>query len=287
MNKFILYSFILFAAFEIAIQAHANPSKLTVKVHTPISDQQGPGKSFFTSSAFESSSALIYVPPSYDPKKPAPLILALHGSNSDAEIMLGRFKVMADSTGAVILAPDSIRSSWQFEKDIDFINVGLNHIFNQYAIDPHKIAVLGHSDGASVALSLGLANGDLFSHVIAFAPGFIRSDSIPEKENAEKPRIFLSHGVADKVLPIEQASRPISKLLKQKKYAIAYHEFEGDHYWDDVVDSRMDEKAILEWFLPQTAHVSLQEGESILTQFKSLGHSLRILGRALCKFHFK
>jgi predicted esterase len=32
----------------------------------------------------------------------------------------------------------------------------------------------GFSDGASYALSLGLANGDLFTHVLGFSPGFMR-----------------------------------------------------------------------------------------------------------------
>ena len=32
----------------------------------------------------------------------------------------------------------------------------------------------GFSDGASYALSLGAANGDLFTHIAAFSPGFMR-----------------------------------------------------------------------------------------------------------------
>jgi len=31
----------------------------------------------------------------------------------------------------------------------------------------------GFSDGASYALSVGITNGDLFTHVIAFSPGFV------------------------------------------------------------------------------------------------------------------
>jgi poly(3-hydroxybutyrate) depolymerase len=44
----------------------------------------------------------------------------------------------------------------------------------QCTVDPQRICVSGFSDGASYALSLGLANGDLFTHVAAFSPGFMR-----------------------------------------------------------------------------------------------------------------
>jgi len=53
------------------------------------------------------------------------------------------------------------------------------------------VAIQGFSDGASYALSLGLTNGDLFTHVIAFSPGF----AAPAEQRG-RPRIYVSHGVA-------------------------------------------------------------------------------------------
>jgi predicted esterase len=44
----------------------------------------------------------------------------------------------------------------------------------QYNVDRSAICCSGFSDGASYALSLGLSNGDLFSHILAFSPGFMR-----------------------------------------------------------------------------------------------------------------
>jgi len=35
-----------------------------------------------------------------------------------------------------------------------------------------RVGVCGFSDGASYALGLGLANGELFKSVMAFSPGF-------------------------------------------------------------------------------------------------------------------
>lgn len=65
--------------------------------------------------------------------------------------------------------PSTHRSG--FGPDVLYLNKALHHVFNRYSIDPSRLAVAGFSDGASYALSLGVANGDLFSHIIAFSPG--------------------------------------------------------------------------------------------------------------------
>jgi phospholipase/carboxylesterase len=63
---------------------------------------------------------------------------------------------------------------------------------------------MGFSDGASYALSLGLTNGDLFRHVIAFSPGFMA----PAARRGEPP-VFVSHITRDGVLPIGVTSHRI------------------------------------------------------------------------------
>ena len=64
------------------------------------------------------------------------------------------------------------------------------------------VTVCGFSDGASYALSIGLANGDLFGHVLAWSPGFVAPP-----EFVGRPRVFVSHGTDDRVLPIDRCSR--------------------------------------------------------------------------------
>ena len=44
----------------------------------------------------------------------------------------------------------------------------------QLDVDRQRVCASGFSDGASYALSLGAANGDLFTHIAAFSPGFMR-----------------------------------------------------------------------------------------------------------------
>src|SRR4028118_2243854 len=100
------------------------------------------------------------------------------GAGGDAEGALNIVQKVAKPLEMIVLAVESRSSTWDIlmgrdDPDIAFIDRALAQTFNRYAIDPSKVAIAGFSDGASYALSVGLTNGDLFTHVIAFSPGFM------------------------------------------------------------------------------------------------------------------
>jgi len=171
----------------------------------------------------------LYVPAGYRPDQPAPLVLMLHGAGGSALGGLTPFLSLADAAGLVLLAPDSRSTTWdvirgQFGPDVDFIDRALTHTFERCAIDPARMTIEGFSDGATYALSLGLTNGDLFGHVIAFSPGFM----VPAGQRGT-PRLFISHGTRDRVLPIDVCSRRIVPPLQRAGYDVRYREFDGGH----------------------------------------------------------
>ena len=171
----------------------------------------------------------LYIPKSLDPKKPAPLLLALHGATQDHNVMINRLTTVADALGAALLAPDSRGMTWDairgdFGVDPAFIDRALTRTFDQCTIDPKRIWLSGFSDGASYGLTLGLANGDFFSRVLSFSAGFV----IPAEHHG-KPRIFMSHGRQDPILPIERCSRIIAPELKAQGYDVHFDEFDGGH----------------------------------------------------------
>ena len=175
---------------------------------------------------------LLYVPEGYGAAaEGAPLALVLHGSMSDARRGLSPFLGPAEEAGLVLLAPDSRdRRDWDiffpghYGPDVEFVDRALELTFGRLAVDAGRLAVAGFSDGASYALSLGLTNGDLFTHVMAFAPGLV----VPGPRRVEAS-IFVSHGTRDEVLPIDKASRRIVPRLKRDGYEVRYREFEGGH----------------------------------------------------------
>jgi phospholipase/carboxylesterase len=172
---------------------------------------------------------LLYVPAGYGEKAPAPLALTLHGAGGSARSGISHFLHLADAAGVILLAPESRGRSWDvlvggYGPDVEFINRTLEWAFDRLALDTRRLAITGFSDGASYSLSLGLTNGDLFTHVIAFSPGFMAPAS-----RRGKPPIFVSHGTHDRVLPIERCSRRIVPQLDRAGYQVRYREFDGSH----------------------------------------------------------
>lgn len=189
--------------------------------------------------------ALLYVPPTLRAGVPAPFAVMLHGAGGNAEHGLHLLRDYADSKGMILLAPESRKTTWdiivesRYGPDVAFIDDCLSHVFDRYAVDPKHIAIGGFSDGASYALSLGISNGQIFTHIIAFSPGFMAPVRV---EN--KTRIFVSHGTEDNVLPIGPCSRKIVPILKREGFAVEYREFEGPH----TIPADISRRAV-EWFV--------------------------------------
>jgi phospholipase/carboxylesterase len=161
----------------------------------------------------------------------AALVLLLHGATGSGRGITSHLDAtaLADRLGAVIIAPDSRARTWDaiggaFGPDVAFIDAALQRTFARVRIDRDRIAIGGFSDGASYALSLGLVNGDLFTHVIAFSPGFV-----VDGDAHGRPVIFVSHGTQDEILPIDRTSRRLVPSLQRAGYRVDYREFDGPH----------------------------------------------------------
>ena len=187
----------------------------------------------------------LYVPAAYRAGRRAPLVVVLHGAGEDARDGLALLRAQADGDGLILLAPGSRGPTWdaivgrrRYGPDVAAIDRTLEQTFSRYAVDPARLAVAGYSDGASYALSLGMLKGDLFTHVLAFSPGFLA----PVRQMGS-PRVFVSHGTRDGWLPIDVCSRRIVPRLERAGYDVRYREFEGGH----VVPPEIGNEAI-DWF---------------------------------------
>ncbi len=182
--------------------------------------------------------AMLYVPKAFVAGSPMPLFAMLHGAGGDALSIARNHAPSADARGFLVLAPKSRNATWDLRhmpesEDAGIVDDALDQAFAHVAVG--RLALAGISDGASFALSLGLANGDLFGDVIAFSAGLFRI-----RARVGSPRIFISHGRNDTVLPFSGAER-IAATLSGAGYDVAFHPFDGGHEVPpDVLNAALD-----------------------------------------------
>ncbi|MFU8852326.1 alpha/beta hydrolase [Micromonospora sp. SL1-18] len=169
--------------------------------------------------------ALQYVPA--DGTEPYRLVLLLHGAGGTARQGLDLLLPLADAGRLLLLAAPATASTWDliaegFGPDVRRIDALLGAALAEYPVA--GVTLGGFSDGASYALSLGLTNGDLVDAVVAFSPGF----AAPLVTHG-RPRVFVSHGADDRVLPVDVCSRRLVPRLHALGYPVEYAEFAGGH----------------------------------------------------------
>ncbi|MGW8742464.1 alpha/beta hydrolase [Streptomyces sp. NPDC055794] len=179
--------------------------------------------------------ALLYVP-HLSTFRPAPLLVALHGAAGTPGDMLTMLRSAAYDYGALMLAPTSDGITWDaltqnaFSQDAVNLQHAMSTVFDHFRIDADRIAIAGFADGASYALGLGLANGDLFTRVIAYSPGRI----LPVHRDG-RPTVFISHGRRDNIQPINDTSQHIVAALENDGYHVDYIEHSLGHAVPDTV----------------------------------------------------
>lgn len=170
------------------------------------------------------------VPPSYRRGHPLPLAIALHGGGQRGDFWMSGYGALTDAAGIVLIAPESATLSWdaietnRFSRDMLMLNAVIAETFDRVDIDASRIALIGFSDGASYALSLGLSNGDNIRRVVAHSPG-----TYIDVPRHGSPDFFVSHGTNDGVFFIEDTSEVIVPLLRGYGDTVSYVEFNGAH----------------------------------------------------------
>jgi phospholipase/carboxylesterase len=175
------------------------------------------------------------------PPRPRPLLVFFHGAGGTAAQGVALVGEPATARGALVLAPSSVAATWDLiagglGRDVAVLDAALEQVSARQPVT--GVAFGGFSDGASYALSLGLANGDLVETVLAFSPGFAAPPG-----PVGRPRVWISHGTGDRVLPVERCGRRVSRQLAAAGYEVTYEEFEGGH----VVTPELVSAALDQW----------------------------------------
>ena len=177
----------------------------------------------------------LVVPVSYDAHRPTALLVALHGAYEQGIWMVNVWKTLAEETGFIVLAPSSMKKSWDLsavfypspsnpvDEEAPIIKA-ISWVKGRYNIAGGRVAVNGFSDGASMSLYMGLNNKPLCA-IMPSSPGGMGKKVL----SGHKPPLWITHGDADTVLPVANA-RTIRTNLKNAGYDVTYTEFKGGHH---------------------------------------------------------
>lgn len=150
----------------------------------------------------------IWLPPDYDPEKPAPVIVALHGYGATTTNIIEAWKEAAASVGAILAAPRAVRATgpegagfaWGTLDETDLL-VGrtLDLVGSKHKIDPEKIVLTGFSQGGFMALNVGMLRRETFCGVIPVASGYLKYYLVlPDAPGALTPRYYFMVGEQDR-----------------------------------------------------------------------------------------
>ena len=177
----------------------------------------------------EGREAVLVVPDGLPADTPLPLLVMCHGAGGEANRVLPHLVPHARARRCLLLAPQSMYATWDIVigghgPDLQRLEGALAIVAAHFRLNPARLALAGFSDGGSYALSVGVTNGDAFSHVIALSAGFMNTFT-----QAGRPRVFLGHGRADRQLPIETSAHPHARRLLESGHDLTLQPFDGDH----------------------------------------------------------
>lgn len=107
---------------------------------------------------------LVHLPRLYDPRRPVPVVIALHGLGMSIDSMRGLtlFDVPADTNNFMVVYPQGLGGGWNAgglkpssqANDVLFISDLIAQLKSKYAVDSRSIYVCGISNGGQMAQRL-------------------------------------------------------------------------------------------------------------------------------------
>lgn len=200
-----------------------------------------PGKAFY------------YLPASAIEGRPVLLLVVLPGTKGSAKEMVALLRPAAEAKGFALLGVDpgptgnfdaieqffddrdagrkSAFRDWptpKFGGDARRLDRALSDMFERTSVS--RVGLLGFSHGGSYALSIGLANPDLFSTIAALSPGLLL---LPPLAKGGRQSVFLAHGRADAAQPYRRTACVMVPKLKALGYKVQFMARPGGHGMDN------------------------------------------------------
>ncbi len=159
------------------------------------------------------------IPKSYDPAKPTPLVILLHGYSAGAFIQDSLFggTALSEAKGFLYAMPSGTTNSQKKQfwnatdaccdnensgvDDVAYLNAVIDDMRAQYNVDDKRIFLMGHSNGGFMSHRMACEPGSRVAAIASLA-GAVWKDA--SKCNPTEPVGILEvHGTADTAVPFD------------------------------------------------------------------------------------
>ncbi len=169
----------------------------------------------------------LYVPETYTPDVPHPLIMALHGGSGSGHRFLWSWVREARTRGAILVTPTARGDTWSMTNpdwDGDHLVRLVDFLKERWTIDPSRVLLTGLSDGGTFSYLLGFREGAPFTHIAPMAASFhpLLLQMVDRDRLAAIP-VHLVHGALDWMFPVQMA-REARDLLTAAGNRVVYRE---------------------------------------------------------------
>lgn len=168
----------------------------------------------------------LYVPPGYDPSRPYPLIICLHGAGFTGDTYLDRWQPRLGED-YILACPTLEDADWWTRRGETLVLAVLSELSRTYHLDPDRVYLTGMSNGGVGTYVIGLNHPDRFAALIPMA-GALPTALFPLLDNARNTPLYIIHGAKDQVMPV-QNSRDVAVYLKRNGYPVVYREHDRVH----------------------------------------------------------
>lgn len=164
-------------------------------------------------SSGEKRQYLLYVPASYDPNEPTPLVISIHGYAEwpAHQAHISRWNDLADEQGFLVVYPSgtSFPKHWRTmglahtngdpALDVQFISDLIDKLESEYNIDPARIYANGLSNGGGMSYLLACKLADRIAAIGSVAGAY--TYPLDQCSPSRPVPLIAFHGNADPIVP--------------------------------------------------------------------------------------
>ncbi|HZY99893.1 MAG TPA: hypothetical protein VFE36_10000 [Candidatus Baltobacteraceae bacterium] len=188
----------------------------------------------------------VYVPPSYTPSHPAPLVVFLHGHPQAETSLISPDYVakLADTTGSIVVAPYG-RGYYDFRGTTDDIYDTVGVATKAFSIDARKRFLAGYSMGGFSVFEVAPAHPEAWSAIMCISGALLGHDAHRVTSMLSRTPFYVLTGSDDDSIPTQYPTATAVYLTASGLPVSFYSQPHGTHRvvtllpilaqaWDDM-----------------------------------------------------